>query len=75
MSSEEKPCPECGSTDLRAASVPAQGMSMNLLPEIGSIGAKFRAVVCADCGFLRLFVPGLHLARLRRSKRWKSAAP
>lgn len=64
------PCPECGSTELQTAEVVAQSLHFNLLPHIGSLGAKVQSVVCMDCGSMRLFVPRLQQARIRKSEYW-----
>lgn len=66
------PCPECGSKNLQAGDVLAQGLYFDLLPNIGSLGAKLRSVVCMECGSMRLFVPGIHRRRIEKSKHWRA---
>jgi len=69
------PCPECGSTHLYRSPMvnSAGGYGPQLLPGLGGLfrQAKFRLVVCSECGLTRFFVVGEALDKLTQSNRWE----
>jgi predicted nucleic-acid-binding Zn-ribbon protein len=69
-----KTCPECGGGSLYMSkpTAAAGGYGPNLLPGLGWLFStgKFRAVVCADCGYARYFATAETCARLAKSSSW-----
>ncbi|HBG01417.1 MAG TPA: hypothetical protein DDW87_07590 [Firmicutes bacterium] len=65
-------CQACGSRDLLETETSSKGgYGPALLPGTGSFGAaKFRIVVCAQCGFVHWFVKRGDLDKVRKSKRF-----
>lgn len=68
-------CPECAGRNLHR-SVPISAMGgygPDLLPGLGKwfSGAKFVALVCADCGLARYYVTRESLERIRDNKKWR----
>jgi len=72
-----KPCPECNSTNLyqyKEAVEAGGAYGPNLLPKLESrwfSSAKFLPVVCADCGFVRLYASKESRDKLKESKHWR----
>ena len=68
MNSKDKPCRNCGSTELFSQEVKASGgHGPNLLPVVGffSNPAKFHIQVCGGCGLVEWFVPPEHLDKVK----------
>jgi predicted nucleic-acid-binding Zn-ribbon protein len=69
-----KDCPECGGAHLyRSEEIRAGGdRGPNLLPGLGGMFtfARCNLVVCADCGFTRLFAAPKARAKLAESGDW-----
>lgn len=67
-------CPECGHSNLYLSENISSGggYAPNYLPGLGSFlsSAKFRVIVCVDCGLTRFFASKKSLDRLRESKEW-----
>jgi predicted nucleic-acid-binding Zn-ribbon protein len=64
----DKPCKNCGSTDLYVKEVGARGaQGPDLLPiYIWTLtGAKFEIHVCGSCGLTEWFVPERYLAKVK----------
>lgn len=73
---ELSPCPECGMDSVYEYDrlIESSTISGELLPKLASgmfSSARMRAVVCADCGFLRYFVDAQALEKMRSSRHWK----
>jgi predicted nucleic-acid-binding Zn-ribbon protein len=71
---EDKKCPECGNTNLyRSDNVSSGGGDApNYLPGLGNFfnSAKFRMVVCQDCGLTRFFAAREALSKISESNKW-----
>lgn len=69
------PCPNCDGKSLyQSSEVCATGpYGPNLLPGLGGIfkSAKFHAIVCRDCGLMRLFASREAMEKLAESRKWK----
>jgi predicted nucleic-acid-binding Zn-ribbon protein len=67
MKANEKPCRNCGSTELFSQEVSARGgYGPDLLPIGGFWSApKFRIRVCGSCGLVEWFVPAEHLSKVK----------
>lgn len=66
-------CPECGRSNLHQARVPAAGIhGPSFLPGLGGFldFAKFRVVVCADCGLTRFYAEPSAREKLNGSRHW-----
>ena len=66
-------CPDCGGRNLYETKVSAGGgYSPNYLPGLGSVwgSAKFRVVLCRDCGLTRWFAPEEARRKVSDSKKW-----
>ncbi|MGV7206988.1 zinc ribbon domain-containing protein [Oxalobacteraceae bacterium A2-2] len=62
--SGKKNCTECGSDEHYAREI-SPGATGELLP-VGSLhGAKYKVVVCGNCGYTRWFVPERFLGLVR----------
>lgn len=68
------PCPNCQSQSLYASDPigAGGGYAPNYLPGLGGkvTAAKFRLVVCTDCGLTRFFASPEALEKLPRAKKW-----
>ena len=70
-----KPCPECKSDKVYQYKeyIDATTIGGELLPKLASnifSSAKFRPVVCIECGYIRFFTSKEALAKLGNSKHW-----
>ncbi len=72
-------CPNCHQRALYARSGVASGggHGPHLLPWLGRVGglfpsARFRVVVCAECGLTRFFADEAARERLRESGHWRA---
>jgi predicted nucleic-acid-binding Zn-ribbon protein len=68
-------CPECAGTKLFSRDVASGGRyGPQLLPGLGAFMqfAKFRVVVCADCGLTRFFAEPSARRKLATSDGWRS---
>lgn len=66
-------CPECGRPNLHQARVAAAGIhGPSFLPGLGGFldFAKFRVVVCADCGLTRFYAEPSAREKLTASRHW-----
>jgi predicted nucleic-acid-binding Zn-ribbon protein len=66
-------CPECGGRNLYETNVSAGGgYSPNYLPGLGGLwgSAKFRVILCRDCGLTRWFAPEDARRKVGESKKW-----
>jgi predicted nucleic-acid-binding Zn-ribbon protein len=66
-------CPHCGSTSLYQAQANAKGgYGPDLLPGLGGfwLGAKFRVVLCSECGATQFFADEKSRAKLAQSNKW-----
>lgn len=72
-----KTCPECQSNRVfrYVGSVDSQMLNGNLLPGLTNmfLAPKLTPVVCADCGYLRLFVEAKATKKLDKAKSWLPA--
>lgn len=72
---ERRECPNCGSGDQFVGPEVASGgaYAPDLLPGLGRWyrAARLRAVVCRDCGLMRLFASEEARRRLGDSDRWR----
>ena len=67
-------CPHCDGTSLYEAEADARGgYGPDLLPGLGAFfgGAKFRVVVCSDCGATQFFAEEKARAKLADSRKWR----
>ncbi|SFV00331.1 zinc ribbon domain-containing protein [Pseudoduganella namucuonensis] len=63
MSTDSKPCRNCGNSEFFTKEVSADGAAM--LP-IGALhGPKYQIVVCGSCGLTEWFVPSRFLPLVR----------
>jgi predicted nucleic-acid-binding Zn-ribbon protein len=73
--SDAATCPNCGSEGLyETEGIPAAGAySPDLLPGLGNAvhRAKFRVVVCEECGLTRLFAGEQERGKLSTSAKWR----
>ena len=70
------PCPECGGTSLFATTASSGGgHGAVLLPGLRGFfqPARFRVVVCGDCGLTRLYAEPRALKKLRQTRQWQPA--
>ena len=67
-------CPECGQANLYSSREVSAGggYAPNYLPDLGSFlsSAKFKLVVCKDCGLTRFFASSAALGKLSESNKW-----
>jgi predicted nucleic-acid-binding Zn-ribbon protein len=67
-------CPECGRSNLYLSKEVSSGggYAPNYLPGLGSFlsSAKFRVIVCKDCGLTRFFASKKALDKLPESSQW-----
>jgi len=67
-------CPECGQSSLYSSKEVSAGggNAPNYLPGLGGFlsSAKFRVVVCKDCGLSRFFASPAALGKLSESNSW-----
>jgi predicted nucleic-acid-binding Zn-ribbon protein len=68
-------CPECGQANLYSSDEVSAGggYAPNYLPGLGNLllAAKFRMIVCRDCGLTRFFASKAALAKLPDSGKWR----
>jgi len=70
------PCSNCGGENLYMANKEVSaggGHAPNYLPGLGAMfaGAKFKVVVCADCGLTQLLAASAARAKLAESNKWE----
>ena len=66
-------CAECGGSQLHQARVPAAGIhGPSFLPGLGGFldFARFRVVLCADCGLTRFYAEPSARAKVAGSRHW-----
>jgi predicted nucleic-acid-binding Zn-ribbon protein len=67
-------CPECRNSNLYASEGVSAGggYAPNYLPGLGNFlsAAKFKVVVCKDCGLTRFFASQEVLGKLSESRKW-----
>jgi predicted nucleic-acid-binding Zn-ribbon protein len=66
-------CSECGGRNLYETTASSGGgHAPNYLPRLGSFwaSARFRIVVCQDCGLTRFFASEEARRRLNSAKKW-----
>ena len=73
------PCRHCGSNEIYKSKLEVSaggGHAPNLLPGLGKwyAAAKFRLVVCRDCGLTQFFASEEARAKLPESERWELAS-
>ena len=71
-----KSCPECSSKEVYQykESIETTQLSGELLPKLGTgmfASAKVRPVVCAECGFVRLYASKEATEKMTSSEHWK----
>ena len=74
MNTNPKLCPECGGATLYHKTVKSAGpYGPALLPGLGGFCrfAKFKVVVCGDCGLTRFFTESRALAKLPQVHQWR----
>ena len=73
------PCPNCGGNTLyQGPEVDSGGAhAPNYLPGLGGFlrSARFRLVVCRDCGLTRFFASAEARTKLKDSRKWTPVAP
>ncbi len=68
MKPNDKPCRNCGSTELFSEEVSARGgYGPNLLPIGFFVSSKFRIRVCGSCGLVEWFVPPKYLGKVKEN--------
>ncbi len=70
------PCPNCGGANLYMANKDVSsggGHAPNYLPDLGGLfkRAKFKVVVCADCGLTQLLAGSSARSKLAESAKWE----
>ncbi len=73
MNTNPKPCPECGGATYVHTSTSAGGVhGPYFLPGLGGFlsMARFKVVVCGDCGLTRFYAEPNAVAKLPRARRW-----
>lgn len=68
-----KECPECGGRNLYESNISAGGgYAPNYLQGLGGFwtAAKFRMVLCQDCGLTRWFAPEEARQKVASSPKW-----
>lgn len=74
-----RPCPNCHGTTLYEGpdTSAGGGYAPNYLPQLGRFmrTARFRLVVCRDCGLTRFFAEPEARAKLKESRRWRAVSP
>ncbi|MCC7012760.1 MAG: hypothetical protein IT454_09385 [Planctomycetes bacterium] len=69
------PCPNCGGSNLYRSQLlrAGGGYAPNYLPDLGSFWAvaRFKLVVCRDCGLTRWFAQPPALEKLDTSDHWE----
>lgn len=68
-------CPECGNSNLYTGSEVSSGggYAPNYLPGLGGFfsSAKFKVVVCKDCGLTRFFASKEARDKISESDKWR----
>ncbi len=79
MQLDVTPCPNCGGRTLYEGPEVSSGggHAPNYLPGLGRFiaAAKFRLVVCRDCGLARFFASAEAREKLKDSNKWQSITP
>ena len=74
MNAKTKSCPECGGATYCQTSFNAVGgHGPYFLPGLGGFlrMARFKIVVCGDCGLMRFYAEPDAVAKLPRARQWE----
>ena len=74
MNPNAKSCPECGGATYAHTSVyGGSGHGPYFLPGLGGFlrMARFKIVVCGDCGLMRFYAEPDAVAKLPQAKQWE----
>jgi predicted nucleic-acid-binding Zn-ribbon protein len=76
MNVNQQKCPDCGGSNLFCTgSISGGGYGPMLLPGLGGFlrPAKFRVVVCGDCGLTQFYAEPSAREKLPRANAWSRA--